>query len=402
MVEIDAAGLSDVGLRDKNEDAFLVDETLALYVVADGVGGHAAGELAAATAVEVVRREIQQWHDAGRKAPMMAGVVSSAIERACAEVHRLATESEGRGGMGTTLTLLLIDGARGMMGHVGDSRLLLLREGRVEQISSDHTLSAELFRGGVISREQIETHPHAHVLTRSLGGQPSVLVESLQLQVQPGDVYLLSSDGLNQATDDADALVDCFTTYRELPVLLAHLVARAKDRGSRDNITGVVLRVGGDLEGLPPTLAEVLRSVQLLSRLTTADLNRVAAVMEARTRLPGEVIMERGATVGELVVVVSGTLRWELSPGQFGDLRAGTGIGQTTLIKPRRSPGQLVAIEPTQTLVLTSAAFRRLARRRERLSVALLIALAEELSDWIDPDSERGVARPPRGLLIEF
>ncbi len=402
MTEIDAAGLSDVGLRDNNEDSFLIDETLKLYIVADGVGGHEAGEVASATAVDVVRREITKWHDDGRKSAHMTGAVSQAIECACAEVHALAKQSSGRGGMGTTLTMLLVDGVRAVMGHVGDSRLFLLRDGRIDQVSTDHTLPAELYRGGLITREQIETHPHAHVLTRSLGSQPSVLVETLQLELRPGDLVLLSSDGLNPATDDREGLVSTVDKVDELPKLLAHLVAQAKDEGSRDNITGLVLRVGGDGGGLAPSTTEVLRSVPLLSRLTVADLNRVVIDMEARTHEAGDVVFERGGEVGELVVVVSGNLRWEVTPGHYGDLPRGAGIGQTTLARSRRSPGELTATEATQTLVLTSTAFRRLTRRRERLGVVLLTALAEELSDWIDPDSDRGIARPPHGLLIEF
>ena len=402
MAEMQAAGLSDVGLRDNNEDAFLIDEQMHLYVVADGVGGHQAGEVASAAAVDTVRREIRKWHDEGRKLAKMTAAVAQGIEAACAEVNALALESVKRAGMGTTMTLLLVDGMRGVMGHVGDSRLYLLRDGRAEQVSTDHTLAAELYRGGMIPKEQIDSHPHSHVLTRSLGAQPSVMVETLQLELRPGDLYVLSSDGLNPATEDREELASVVEGNPELPKLLAHLVAQAKDGGSRDNITAVAIRIGGDMEELAPTMAEVLRSVPLLSRLTTADLNRVVMGMEARSCEAGDVIMERGKEVGQLVVVLAGNLRWELTPGHFGDLQRGAGIGQTTLVRPRRSPGQLVATEPSQLLVLTSPAFRRLTRRRERLGVALLTALADELSDWIDPDSDRGVARPPHGLLIEF
>ena len=153
MTELQSAGLSDVGRRDNNEDSFLVDEQLQLYLVADGVGGHQAGEVASATAVKVAQRELTKWHADGRKASNMSAAVSQAIEAACAEVHRLAKESSRRAGMGTTMTLLLVDGNRGVMGHVGDSRLYLVRDGRVEQISADHTLAAELYRGGLIPKE---------------------------------------------------------------------------------------------------------------------------------------------------------------------------------------------------------------------------------------------------------
>lgn len=403
MTAIHSAGLSDVGRRDNNEDAFLVDEELGLYLVADGVGGRLAGEVASATVAQVVREHVAQWHAKGRRPGDMPGVIPHAIEAACGEVHRIASEDRTKAGMSSTVTALLVEGGRAVMGHVGDSRMYLRRGGRLEQLSTDHTLAAELFRGGVITREQIDGHPHAHVLTRSCGSQASVMVETLALELHGGDQYLLCSDGLTPGLADEDATHAIFEGDHDLAGVLARLVASAKDGGSRDNITGVVLALPEDDDvALGASTVEALRGVPLLERLTTADLHRVVARMEGRTAGPGEVLMTRGDRVGEMVVVVSGRLRWELEAGHFGELTRGNGIGQTTLVTPRRSPGELTAVEESQVLVLSSASFRRLVRSRQRLGVALLTSLSEELSDWLDPDSDRGVARPPHGLLIEF
>jgi serine/threonine protein phosphatase PrpC len=401
------AGLSDRGLRDNNEDAFLVDDALGLYIVADGVGGHQAGEVASATTVKVVRREIEAWRasDSGASA---SAALAHAIEAACAEVYRMAATDARHAGMGSTCTALLVErsfssGDTGLaaMGHVGDSRLYLLRDAELEQISTDHTLASELYRGGAIPRERVDGHPQSRVLTRSIGLQPSVLVESLQLELHPGDILLLSSDGLDPAMTRGAAIVDALERDGPLEPILADLVAWAKEDGSRDNITAVMLRCLGEPIPAARTL-QALRGVPLLARLPSAELHRVAAAADAGLHAPGDVLIERGGLHGALLVVVDGQLRWELSPGQHAILSRGDGIGETTLVRERKSPGRLTAETKARVLRLSTAALRRLVRQRPRLGVALLEGLADELSGWIDPDSPHGTARPPHGLVVDF
>lgn len=398
--ETKSAGLSDRGLRENNEDAFLVDEALGLYVVADGVGGHQAGEVASSTTLEVIRREIEAWR-AADDGPSASSALARAIQAACAEVHAMAKSDPAHAGMGSTCTALLLDRGVAAMGHVGDSRLYLLRDAQLEQISSDHTLAEELYRGGAIPRERVDVHPHSRVLTRSIGSQPSVMVESLQMEMHPGDIYLLTSDGVDPAMGRGEAIVEALERDTPLAPILADLVAWAKEDGSRDNITAVALRCMGEA-GAPASTVAALRGVPLLSRLPSAELHRVAAAGTIEAVAAGTVLVERGAKTGALLVVIDGQLRWELEPGHFALLSRGDGIGQTTLVRERRSPGQLTAEGDARILRLSTAAVRHLVRQRPRLGVALLEGLAGELSEWIDPDSDRGVARPPQGLLVEF
>ncbi len=398
-----SAAVSDRGLRDENQDSFLIEDDLGLYVVADGVGGHQAGDVASAMATQVIRRVVAQWRAAPPRqrhgAPML---VNEAIETACAEIHKRATEDPRVAGMSTTVTMALIDGDRVVMGHVGDSRMYLLRDGALEQISTDHTLAAELYRGGVITREHIERHPHTHVLTRNCGSQSSVMVETLMLEVHPGDLVLLCSDGLNPALHPTEVVADALDSSADLAGALGALVERAKQGGSRDNITAVVWRRdGGDPPLTRPTL-DALRSVPLLTHLSLADLAHLAAEMTLRRFDPDHVVTARGEKMGAMLVVLEGRLRWELADGHFAHLERGSDIGTTTLVAARRCPAELRAEVPTAVLELSTEAFRNFVRRRPRLGTELLTALADELSDWIDPDTDRGVARPPQGLLVEF
>ncbi len=398
-----SAAISDTGHRRNNQDSFLVADELGLYVVADGVGGNQAGDVASATATRVIHDIVSQWRKQDSSSRDRASaVVHRAIETACATIHRAATEDRNLAGMSTTVTMVLVDGDTAAMGHVGDSRLYLVREGTLEQISTDHTLAAELYREGIIAREQVERHHHAHALTRNCGTQPSVKVESLIIEVHSGDLLLLCSDGLNPALRPPEHVVDTLESATDLTSALRQLAERAKQAGSRDNITAVVWRRDGGDPSLTRRTVDALRSVPLLGHLSMADLSHVAEQMEPREYDAGHVILERGDHNAALYVVLDGQLRWELPTGHFAHLERGKGIGSTTLVATRRSPAQLSAQSSARVLVLTSEKFRDLVRLRPRLGNALLIALADELSDWIDPDTDRGMALPPHGLLVEF
>lgn len=423
-----SAAVSDRGARPDNQDSFLVEDELGLYVVADGVGGHRAGDVASAMATQAVRDIIAHWRsDTGLKEQAWS-VLHRAIESACATVHRAATEKPELAGMSTTLTAVLIDGDRAVMGHVGDSRLYLLRDGVLEQISSDHTLAAELYRGGVIAREHVDRHPHSHVLTRNVGSQPSVMVDTLLLEVHPGDLLLLCSDGLNPGLHPPERVVDLLdsaTTMSDragdLAGALGQLIERAKAAGSRDNLTAVVWSRDANGSALGRPMVEALRSVPIFAHLRLADLARVAAEMTPRSYDAGQTVLHQGERNGALYVVLEGRLRWELpaelpaehssdasdhasgpSSNHWAYLERGSGIGTTTLVAARRSPGTLVAEQRTRVLVLRCETFRDLCKLRPRLGTQLLTALADELSDWIDPETDRGVARPPHGLLVEY
>ncbi|MCA9704917.1 MAG: protein phosphatase 2C domain-containing protein [Myxococcales bacterium] len=398
-----SAAVSDCGRRQDNQDSFLMEDDLGLYVVADGVGGHQAGDVASSMATTVVRDIVAHWRNDqnGLKEKAWA-VMHRAVESACATIHRAATQKPDLAGMSTTLTAVLIDGDQAVMGHVGDSRLYLLREGAIEQISTDHTLAAELYRGGVIAREHVDRHPHSHVLTRNVGTQPSVMVETLLLEVHPGDLLLLCSDGLNPALHPPDAAIELLESPSDLAGALGQLVERAKAAGSRDNITAVAWRRDGGDSSLTRPIVDALRSVPIFTHLGLAALARVASEMTPRSYDTGEVVLHQGDRNAALYVVLEGRLRWELPSGHFAYLERGSGIGSTTLVAARRSPATLTAEQPTRVLVLGSEVFRGLCRLRPRLGTQLLTALADELSDWIDPDTDRGVARPPHGLLVEY
>jgi PPM family protein phosphatase len=239
---------SDTGRRRlRNEDASVCDPPL--FAVADGMGGAQAGELAshlAATALSERERGIR-----GEEA--VAELVQAANER----VYRRAVEDPTAAGMGTTVTVALFDGESGTIavGHVGDSRAYRIRDGRLEQLTADHSLVAELVRSGRLTPEQAADHPHRSVITRALGTEASVDVDTFTMETAPGDLYLLCSDGLTTMVRDDEILALSDGADRE-PVSIARALVDAANRaGGEDNITVVVFEVEEGDEA-PETVAE--------------------------------------------------------------------------------------------------------------------------------------------------
>ena len=230
------AAATDTGLvRDTNQDAIYVDESLA--VVADGMGGHAAGEVASALTVDVVR-------DTFRQRPTIEGLLR-ALEDANSEVLRDASANPERLGMGTTaLVVGLTRDPSGVtvptMLHVGDSRAYQLRDGALRQLSSDHSVAEEWVRMGRLTPEEALVHPRRHQLTRAIGVEDDLQVDVLSLHVQPGDRILLCSDGLsNELSDDQLAELACGPV--PLDEAVTRLVEAAKYAGGRDNISVVLV-----------------------------------------------------------------------------------------------------------------------------------------------------------------
>lgn len=243
------AGLTDVGRRRAvNQDAFYCDDALGLYVVADGMGGHAAGEIASAEAVDQVLGMVARGRavldrlasgDTDEATLRQAiRVLESAVQAATYMVFGLAQADPERKGMGTTLTALAICGTYGITAQVGDSRVYLVRDGQATSLTEDHTLVAWQIKQGIITEAEARVSPHRNVITRAVGSRDYVQVDTHFFQAQPGDAFLLCSDGLHGYLADT-----------EIPPIVAEgperavqrFITLANQRGGRDNITAVVV-----------------------------------------------------------------------------------------------------------------------------------------------------------------
>ncbi len=237
LIITERAALTDVGRqRSANEDSFV--ESPPFFAVADGMGGAKAGEVASQIAVEA-------FDGAGGSPEEAEGQLREIAQSANRRIYDLAQAEESRRGMGTTLTAALVGPDGVSLGHVGDSRCYLLRDGELEQLTRDHSLVAELERTGQIGPGEAEHHPQRSIITRALGPERDVDVDTYTIQGRPGDVFLLCSDGLTSMISN-DEVASILRSAGSLDEAAGSLVRSANQSGGKDNITVVLFRLGGD------------------------------------------------------------------------------------------------------------------------------------------------------------
>jgi PPM family protein phosphatase len=248
MTSMRSVALTDTGRRRRhNEDSYVCEPPL--FAIADGMGGAQAGEIAShLAATSVQHAELSDAPDDGRAERL--------IQDANRRVYERARVDESTSGMGTTMTVALVDGDLVRIGHVGDSRAYLVRDHTLEQLTEDHSLVGELVRSGRLSPEEAEDHPHRSVITRVLGTDPEVDVDSFSVAARPGDLFMLCSDGLTTMVDDARILELLEEHPGDVKSAAQVLIDEANTNGGEDNITVVLFQIASldDTIELPGTV----------------------------------------------------------------------------------------------------------------------------------------------------
>ncbi len=308
------ASLTDTGRKRRhNEDAYVSEPPL--FAVADGMGGAQAGELASSLAAAALREDSAGGSGEER--------VDALIKEANRRVYQRQSEDAAASGMGTTMTVALVEDGIVAIGHVGDSRAYLIRGRSLEQLTEDHSLVAELVRSGKLSPEEAEGHPQRSVITRALGTDPDVDVDTFSVETKPGDLFLLCSDGLTSMVDDETILTEVERNRGDLPRAAKALVRAANRGGGEDNITVVFFEIAGaeehhDLERtvtLPPPEdgAEEEKTLDELDRVPVVDVDGKPPEVPRRAR--------RGLLVAALAFVLlaggSGFVVWGLWRSHF-------------------------------------------------------------------------------------
>lgn len=242
---------SDQGkVRHSNEDSFIADCQINLYLVADGMGGHAAGEIASKIAATAVREVMaaQMVQDVP-----LEEVLRSAVELANYRIYESQREIPEYTGMGSTLTALVFRNNHYYIAHVGDSRAYLLRDGSLDQLTEDHSHVWPLFEKGILKKSELPMHPCKNLITRAVGTHPQVSVDIEQGDVREGDVYLLCSDGLTDTMTDENIFEILSTRGKTAREMVRTLVDAANAAGGPDNITVVVVRLEDKKPAEPKT-----------------------------------------------------------------------------------------------------------------------------------------------------
>lgn len=401
-MELKFFAATDIGRqRDHNEDNYLVDPQLHLFVVADGMGGHAAGEVASQIAVHEVSRVVREnadvieryanGKDQGARQEILA-VMEHAVQTACASIyHRGQAEPEKRG-MGTTTSALLIAGDRGFIAHVGDSRIYLLRQNQVHQLTEDHSLINELVRRGKIKRDEIENSPYSkykNAVTRAVGAYESVETDTLDFEVLPGDGFLLCSDGLHSYLKDSD--VPEILNTDDIADAPKTLVALANAGGGHDNITAVVVRVeaatgvaakehlarASDLANR----VDVLKKMPLFKHLTYKEIMRLLNVLVVKDYKVGEKIITEGSDGEELFIILSGKVRLHKEEAFITFLERGAHFGEMALVDRSKRSASATAEEPSRALMLRRRDFYEIIRKEPVLATKLLWSFVQVLTE---------------------
>jgi protein phosphatase len=250
-MKLESYGMSNVGMkRVQNEDSYLINEDMGLYAVADGMGGHLGGEFASKLAVKTVEEVIQKFQN-DTDATQIKGVNSDgtdlgdqlkhAIQEASRRIHRQALYDDNLRGMGTTVVVTLVNPKSLYIANVGDSRAYRIRNGKIKQLTEDHSLVSEQVKAGVLSASDARSHRLKNIITRSVGYQEDVEIDIAIHEVEVGDHYLMCSDGLSNLVDDRE--IEKIVSEHDVREACEKLIQSANSRGGDDNITVLLIQV---------------------------------------------------------------------------------------------------------------------------------------------------------------
>jgi serine/threonine protein phosphatase PrpC len=403
-------GESDIGRRRRrNEDSFVIDDQLGVYIVCDGIGGHSGGDIASATAA---REAYEYCRDHRASTPNSLQLASEAVQHACRKVFEQGGEMSEHQRMGTTLTMLIVDGTKGIMAHVGDSRLYILRGSRVYQISSDHTYGEELRKKGG-PKLLNKSSPFFRALTRTVGTSPSVEVDRVRFDLRAGDTFLLCSDGLAGFLDSPEELKE-FLEDEDISSIPMKLVDFANARGGGDNITVAVVRIedrespSGGVDTAARTVNQkhaAASSSYLFKELKFRDLVRVIDIAECTEVEGGVELVPENGPCGSLYIVMDGRVSVYRADQETTQLGKGRQFGELSLLGAWRSPVSIRALGPTRLLRIDGNRFRELIAKAPRIGLAVHGALSRQMAKRMedlggsvfkaDPRAYSSIVEPP-------
>jgi serine/threonine protein phosphatase PrpC/CRP-like cAMP-binding protein len=411
--DVSFAVLTDVGKqRDHNEDNYLVDKKLGLYVVCDGMGGHAAGEVASALAVRTFHEELKKNFEfvedylANKSGAekvtrrQVLKLLEAAVNRSSSRVHAEALKDSTKRGMGTTLVSILVAGQQAFVVWVGDSRIYLLRDGVLEQLTEDHTVSNELLKRKKLSREEIEKLPQKNAITRAIGVYEHTEPDSLIVDLIPGDRFLLCSDGLSGYFEDDVEDLGRMLSMPDENAAVKSMIDAANTRGGKDNITAVLVAYGDSTKRDEQRAKRVQLKRDILARmalfraLNDREILRLLQVVEVVAFKDEDTIIREGDKGEELFIVLTGSVKVKRGDTVLATLGPGNHFGEMALVRSQPRSATVVSDLDSELMVIRRTDFFEILRTEHQLSVKLLWQFLSVLGDRLDETNrELGQAR---------
>ena len=373
-------------VRGHNEDAMFADGSHGVFVVADGVGGRAAGEIASALTVDTMEQAapaLKQRLDQYCANPIweIRNEVLMALEQICQDASKTVydeAERLNRKGMTTTVVVMAVAGGTAFLAHVGDSRAYLIRDGLIQQLTEDHSMVNELVRSGQMSYADAKKSQYRNVITRAVGLYPKVQADVMSIDILPGDRVVMCSDGLSDPVPlKTIEAIGC----RDVKTATQALLDAALDAGAPDNVTVAVV----EPEATPQAeaaraRAQVMETLFLFEDLPFNARLRVARICEARSVQPKEVLAEEGDTGNAMFIIVQGTVRVSRGGKTITKLGAGEHFGEMSLLDERPRSASVTSTGPGSVMIIRRDALLELCQREPGLGNQVLLALATSLA----------------------
>jgi len=384
--------LTDVGIsRPNNEDFVVADETLGVYILCDGVGGNNAGEYASATAanyvLESLKKNLSLIQDV-KKDPGLKNrhdlkqLLQKTINEASTKIHTEASQDIKKLGMATTLDVLLIAKKYAFIAHVGDSRVYLLRQGKVHPMTDDHTVGMEFVKTGQSTLEQAKKSPYWNVLSRAVGAQPFVKADVIEMEIAESDYFLMMSDGVSDVMSSEELAK--ISDKSEPASITKKLIEAAKAKKSKDNLSAIAVHIDERTEvtlniGVVRKI-EVISQVSLFRFCTYKDLTLLLNRFLLQRYKDGQTICEEKSPSDAIYVILSGEVEVDQAGVDLVHRKPGEVLGEMGVLEALPRSAALLAKEETELLVLPRDQLIALLKEDSRLAVKLLWALCQEQS----------------------
>jgi serine/threonine protein phosphatase PrpC len=385
--------------KEQNQDALLVDPALSLYMVCDGIGGRAAGNVASITTCTLMRQSFGSHSDV-LKAYRKKGstthrqqanmVVKSVVESVNKEIHLMGQRNERFEGMASTLTMVMILGRNALVAHAGDSRVYLIREKKAYLLTDDHSVAKTQLNRGLISAEDALHGSHSSTVTRAIGMSDRLEPDLLNLELMPGDKFLLCTDGLSRyiTTEEIAKIAGSGKTEK----LAERLVEIADRRAGKDNITAVVVEIDPDqkVAGLnAKQKIEAIKKIPLFQGLTFPEAIRVLSVVSSRSYKKSERLITQGKHGREFYVGVFGKFRVEIDGHPVTELPPGSLIGEGVLLSDEPHQADVFAVDDAHVMVIDREDFFNLLRNTPYLANKFLWSFCRVLNERLRHTGQR-------------